>query len=241
MGHSSDSGNVMGAGDNGYFALESIRHGERQVNARRDCGPQPVTDQPRQFQNGTAFDSGAQVTFIGDTFLIESKYVGHRRPRIEQGNRRVIRFASREFIQRTNSKSFPLAIGCGHINVERGEPGEHGFHEGFMGTGTIDKRWQTRPIGFWFGCNRLNAGTAAAELFHLPPRRFMTRRPFSGKSGSVSSRAISIGPSFSTELAGTSSPAISTTGSLLSKRSSSLIVTSCTPGTACTVASRRLT
>src|SRR5262249_6060624 len=132
----------------------------------------------------------------------------------------------RESAQRTDAESLPAAVGRDHIDVERGEPRQHGFHEALMSAGAIGKGRQTWPIGFRRGCHCFNAGPAPAGLCHLPPLIFMTRRPFSGRSGALSSRGISIGPSSSTEFAGTSSPAISASGSLLSKRSSSLMVTS---------------
>ena len=82
-------------GDLGRVGLEGVGEVGRGAQAR----PQPVADQPGELEDGPQLGGGAQVALVGDALLVEGQDVRDRGPAVEEGDRRVVRSATRSALQ----------------------------------------------------------------------------------------------------------------------------------------------
>jgi len=175
--------------------------GERQVRARRDRGAELVADGAGQLQDGAPLRRRAQVAFVGDALLVKGQHVHRDGPRIEERLRRVIVCARGQPLGQLDALGLAATL-CvqaarEHVEIWAGQRAAHRFHRIAIGADAIREARQAGPV---VEHRRRGLALAAATgilrriLVHRPPCMMNSILPFSGRFGSLSSRAISSQP-----------------------------------------------
>ncbi|SMG01546.1 hypothetical protein BSIN_4426 [Burkholderia singularis] len=119
--------------------------GKREPHARRDAGPRPVADQPRQLEHRAAFERARQIAFVRVARLIERQHVGDDRPRVDERDAWVRRLACREPRERAQRVG-AAAIGRRHVDRQLRQPCEHGVVERRIATCAAAQRRTARRV-----------------------------------------------------------------------------------------------
>ena len=134
-----------------------------QVGRRGDARAQLVAHQTGQFQHRAPLGGGAQIGLVGDPLLVEAQHVAHRRPGVEQGDRRVAGVTGGQALQRAQVRQ-RLPIGTLAIDFQGRQPRLHRFQEAAMRADTVVQRGQAGTVVHALRRQHLHAVAATARL-----------------------------------------------------------------------------